>query len=115
EGVAVVVGVVDARALHHQNVAAGLARQAADRLGGQLGQARLGGAVLLVLELHVVVLEQAEDRRGVGGGLQLLPVPHVHAAGMGGLPFGDQVAAVAAQADLVGVLGVAGLDRQEFP
>ena len=83
--------------------------QARDRGAGHLGQRGFAAAVLLavVLVLHVVGLEQAQQRL-VGRRLaQLLRVPDVGAAGMALLPGRDQVAAVEALADLVVVFRVA--------
>ena len=59
-----------------------------------------------MLVLHVVGLEQAQHRWRILGRLQLFAVPGIGTAGVGGLPFGDQVAAIAALAGLAGVLRV---------
>ena len=68
ERVAVVVGVVDARAFDHQHVAFRVLRQIPDRCRRQFGQARLAARILraLVFVAHVVRFEQAEDGRQKG-------------------------------------------------
>lgn len=70
-GVAGVVGVIDTTAFDHQHEAIGVARQRLDRGAGHLGHAGLAlrGAVAVVIELHVVRFEQAQQRRRAGRGL----------------------------------------------
>jgi hypothetical protein len=65
-----------------------------------------------VVELHVVRLEQAEQRRRVLRRFQLPAVPDIGALRVALAPFADQVAAVQAQADLVVVFRIALLDRR---
>ncbi|MNM57391.1 hypothetical protein D3C81_685890 [compost metagenome] len=114
--VAAVVGVVDARAFHHQHIAFLVPGQVGDGRAGQFRQRGLAGTVLgaVLLVLHVVRFEQAEQGRRIGGSLELVGVPGIGALRMRGLPFGDQVAAIQAQADLVGVFRVLLVDGGEL-
>ena len=115
-GVAVVVGHVDLRAFHHQHIAVGIAGQMGDRgagHGGQAGFAAAGGDAVVVV-LHVVVVEQAQHAGCAGRSRQSGGVGDVGPLRMVALPFGDQVAAVAAQAALAGLLRVALVAGQEL-
>ena len=115
EGIAGVVGHINATAFHHQEITFGIARQHLHGDPGHLGQAGLAGAVLgaFVFVVHVVGLEQSEQLRGVVEVERgpLACVPDVLAMRVALLPLLHQVAAIQALAALVGIFGVALRDR----
>ena len=113
--IAQMVAVVDAAALHHQEVPFWIAREDLERLQRHLGQRGLVGRVAgaVDLELHVRGLEQAQQVVRLAGGVELLAVPHVGRPGAPRDPLGGEVATVEAGAASFRVLGIRSRDGKE--
>ena len=116
EGIAGVVGVVDAAGFHHQVVAIVVVLQQLDGSAGHLGQAGFTGPVLrpVGFEFHVGRLEQAQHRAGIlqVQRVKLGLIPHITSTGPG-QPFLGQIAAVGALARQAGIFRIRSLLRLE--